>query len=58
MELLLESDIIHFQVGTAVNVAHQDPALPVELDIRRNVLRRIATLLEHKHLKQTLTSYY
>jgi len=58
VELLLESDIIHFQVGTAVNVAHQDPALPVELDIRRNVIRRIATLLEQKHLKRTLTTYY
>ena len=58
VELLLESDIIHFQVGTAVNVAHQDPALPVELDIRRNVIRRIAVLLEQKHLKRTLTTYY
>jgi hypothetical protein len=58
VELLLDSDIIHFQVGTAVNVAHQDPALPVELDIRRNVIRRIAGLLEHKHLKQARITYY
>jgi predicted XRE-type DNA-binding protein len=58
VDLLLESDIIHFQVGTAVNVAHQDPALPVELDIRRNIIKRIAALLEQKHLKQVLISYY
>ena len=58
VELLLESDIIHFQVGTAVNEAHQDPALPVELDIRRNVIKRMAALLEQKHLKQTRITYY
>ncbi|BDU71328.1 SpoIIE family protein phosphatase [Mesoterricola silvestris] len=58
VELLLESDVIHFQVGTAVNEAHQDPALPVELDIRRNVIKRIAALLETRHLKKTLLSYY
>jgi len=58
VELLLESDVIHFQVGTAVNEAHQDPALPVELDIRRNVIRRVAALLETRHLKKTRVSYY
>jgi len=58
MDLLLESDLIHFQVGTAINVAHQDPTLPVELDIRRNVIKRIAALLEQKHLKRTLITYY
>lgn len=58
VELLLESDVIHFQVGTAVNEAHQDPALPVELDIRRNVIKRIASLLETRHLKKTLVSFY
>jgi len=58
VELLLESDIIHFQVGTRVNEAHQDPALPVELDIRRNVVKRIAGLLEAKHLKRTRMSFF
>jgi hypothetical protein len=58
MELLLESDIIHFMVGTRVNEAHQDPALPVELDIRRNVVKRIASLLEQRHFKKTRFSYF
>ncbi len=58
VELLLESDIVHFQMGTRVNEAHQDPALPVELDIRRNVVKRIAALLEEKHLKQTRISWF
>ncbi len=58
VELLLESDVICFKVGTRVNEAHQDPALPVELDIRRNVVKRIAALLEQRHLKKTAITYY
>lgn len=58
VELLLESDVIHFQVGTRVNEAHQDPALPVELDIRRNVIKRIAALLEQRHMKKTEITYF
>jgi hypothetical protein len=48
----LNADIIDFLVGTKINIAHQDPNLPVELEIRRNVLKRIARLLEEKFLKE------
>ncbi len=51
--ILLDSDVIHFIVGTRINEAHQDPNLPVELDIRRNIIKKIATLLEEKYLKET-----
>ena len=51
-ELLLASDIVHFEIGTRINQAHQDPNIPVELDLRRNVTRRIGTLLEQKYLKE------
>ncbi len=51
--ILLESDVIYFLVGTRVNEAHQDPNLPVDLDIRRNIIKKIATLLEEKYLKET-----
>ncbi|MGA2401767.1 MAG: SpoIIE family protein phosphatase [Syntrophobacteraceae bacterium] len=51
--ILLDSDVIHFLVGTRVNEAHQDPNLPVELDIRRNIIKKIAALLEEKYLKDT-----
>jgi len=50
--LMLESDIVEFVVGTRINEAHQDPNIPVELDLRRNIVRRIATLLEARYLKQ------
>ncbi len=51
--ILLDSDVIYFLVGTRVNEAHQDPNLPVELDIRRNIIKKIAVLLEEKYLKET-----
>jgi len=51
--LMLESDIVDFVVGTRINEAHQDPNLPVELDLRRNIVRKLATLLDNRHLKES-----
>jgi len=51
--LMLESDIVEFVVGTRINEAHQDPNVPVELDLRRNIIRKIASLLESRHLKES-----
>lgn len=55
--LFSENDDISFVVGTRVNEAHQDPTLPVELEIRRNVVKRIAQLLRKKFLKEVHVSY-
>lgn len=52
VKLLLESDRINFVIGTCINIAHQDPNLPVELEIRRTVVKRIANLLQEKFLKE------
>ncbi|MFO1478527.1 MAG: SpoIIE family protein phosphatase [Verrucomicrobiota bacterium] len=52
VKLMLGSDIVQFVVGTRINEAHQDPNVPVELDLRRNVVRKIASLLESRHLKE------
>ncbi len=52
---LLESDIIEFIVGTRINNAHQNPNLPVELDIRRNLIKQLVNVLKDKYLK--LASY-
>jgi len=52
MNCMLQNEIIHFVVGTRINEAHQDPNVPVELDLRRNIVRRIAELLESRYLKQ------
>jgi hypothetical protein len=52
VELFLDSDVIDFLVGTKINEAHQDPTMPLELEIRRNVVKRIAALLEERYLKK------
>ncbi len=53
----LDSDEIHLIIGTRINIAHQDPNLPVELEIRRTVVKRIARLLEDKFLKEVKIKY-
>ncbi len=53
IDLLLDSDTIEFLVGTRINEAHQDPNLPVDLEIRRNIMKRIAAALSEKYLKKT-----
>ncbi len=58
VEHLLDSDVIHFIVGTKINAAHQDPNLPVELEIRRNLIRSLCKTLEEDYLKETYISFY
>lgn len=55
--MLLDSDIVRFAVGTRINEAHQDPNIPVELDLRRNIVKRIAQVLESKHMKRVIVQY-
>jgi len=57
VKLFMESDEIHFIIGTRINIAHQDPSLPVDLEIRRTVVKRIARLLEEKWLKKITFEY-
>ncbi len=57
LERLLESDSIIFLVGTKINEAHQDPTHPMDLEIRRNLIKRIAKILERKYLKDTYVRY-
>jgi len=52
VRMLLGSDKIDFIVGTRINNAHQDPNLPVELEIRRIVIKKIKRILEDKFLKE------
>ena len=57
VKLVQQSDEIHFIIGTRVNIAHQDPNLPVDLEIRRTVVKRMARLLEEKFLKEVTIRY-
>lgn len=57
IKLILENDDIHFLVGTRINIAHQDPTLNMDLEIRHTVVKRIALLLEEKFLKKVKIGY-
>ena len=57
VNLLLGSDRIDFVVGTKINVAHQDPSLPMELEIRRNIVKKIFRLLQSQYLKEISVRY-
>lgn len=55
--MLLDSDVVKFAVGTRINEAHQDPNIPVDLELRRNIVKRIARILEDKHMKRVVVQY-
>ncbi len=52
MDFMLNSDCISFLVGAQMNKAHYDPSLPIEIEIRKNVIKQIAQVLEEKYLKK------
>ncbi len=53
VEIILNTDIIKFVVGTRINEVHQDPTMPVDIEIRRSIIRKIMNTLENKYLKKT-----
>jgi hypothetical protein len=55
--MLRDSDYIQFIIGTKINEAHQDPRHPEDLEIRRNITKRLAKVLEKKYLKQVDIRY-
>ena len=57
-DILVDSDSIEFVVGARINEAHQDPNLPIDLEIRRNIIKRICKVLEEKYLKETRVSFF
>ena len=52
MNFLVDSDEIKFMVGAKLNQAHYNPNLPVEIEIRKNVIKKISNLLEDKYTKK------
>lgn len=57
VKLLLEHDYIDVIVGTRINWAHQDPDQPLELELRKFVVKRIVKLLIHKFFKKVKIEY-
>ena len=56
-KLLLQHDSIDIIVGTRINWAHQDPDQPLELELRKFVVKRIVKILVHKFFKKVTIEY-
>ena len=52
IELLLDSDVIEFMIGSKLNQAHYDPDLPLELGIRKNVVKQLEKILSGRYIKK------
>ena len=57
VKLLLQHDMIDIIVGTRINWVHQDPDQPLELELRKFVIKRIMRLLVHKFFKEVNIEY-
>jgi len=55
--LLVDSTTIHFFVGRALNPAHQNPGLPLNLNIKFKLVEEMAECLR-SFGKQVITEYY
>jgi hypothetical protein len=57
VKLLLQHDVIVVIVGTRINWAHQDPEQPIELELRKYVVKRIVQILRVKFFKKVVIEY-
>ncbi len=57
IKFFLDSDCVTFMVGAKINQAHYDPNMPIEIEIRKNIIKKIAKLLETKYMKKVVVQY-
>ncbi len=57
LKIIMDSDVIDFLMGTRINEAHYDPSLPVEMEIRRNLIRRLKVVLEKVFMNKVKIKY-
>ncbi|MBR2299863.1 MAG: SpoIIE family protein phosphatase [Alphaproteobacteria bacterium] len=57
VKFLLDCDMIEFMVGAMLNQAHYDPSLPIEIEIRRNVIKKMKKVLENNYFKRVTIHY-
>lgn len=57
VKFFLDSDWITFMVGAKLNQAHYDPSLPIEIEIRKTLIKKTAKILEEKYYKKTTIQY-
>lgn len=57
VEIFLNSDRVKMIVGTTINAAHQNPDMPLDMGIRRTIIKRIIKSLEENFLKEVIVKY-
>ncbi len=57
VQFLLDSDCIYFMVGAKLNQAHYNPNLPIEIEIRKNIIKKMRTILQDKYYKKVSVQY-
>ncbi len=57
LQLLLNTDRLDFIIGTRFNEAHLDPKFMQPFDMRKNIIRDIAAVLEKKYFKKVRIEY-
>lgn len=56
-KFLQDTDCITFMVGAKLNQAHYDPNLPIEIEIRKNIIKKISKILQDKYYKKVTIQY-
>ena len=54
---MLDSDCINFMVGAKINQAHYDPNMPIEIEIRKNIIKKIEKVLSTRYMKKVTVKY-
>lgn len=57
IDFMLNSDCIQFMVGAKINQAHYDPNMPIEIEVRKNIIKKIKDVLENKYLKKVTVKF-
>ncbi|MBE7703964.1 MAG: serine/threonine protein phosphatase [Cyanobacteria bacterium SIG28] len=57
IDFMLDSDCITFMVGAKINQAHYDPNMPIEIEIRKNIIKKIEQVLTTKYMKKVVIKY-
>lgn len=57
IDFMLDSDCIKFMVGAKINQAHYDPNMPIEIEVRKNIIKKLKKVLEEKYMKKVTVEY-
>lgn len=57
IDFMLNSDCIQFMVGAKINQAHYDPNMPIEIEVRKNIIKKMKNILETKYMKKVTVKF-